>query len=73
MVHVPDEAYAALGSDAKSTGCRTVSTGGVEMDTVLDSADNVQSPMSSTAIAPIITSPASITELKSIIVFTSFL
>ncbi len=43
------------------------------MDTVLDSADNVQSPINSTAIDPIITSPASMTELKSIIVFTSFL
>ena len=43
------------------------------MDTVLDSADNVQSPMNSTAITPSTTSPASITELKSIIVFTPFL
>jgi hypothetical protein len=42
------------------------------MDTVLDSADNVQSPINSTAIDPITTSPASMTELKSIIVFTSF-
>jgi hypothetical protein len=42
------------------------------MDTVLDSTDNVQSRMNNTAIAPTTTSPASMTELKSIIVFTSF-
>ena len=42
-----------------------------EVDTVLDSEDKVQSPINSTAIAPIAISPESMTELKSIIVFTS--
>jgi hypothetical protein len=41
------------------------------MDTVLDSADKVHITIKSTAIAPPITSPAYMTELQSIIVFTS--
>jgi hypothetical protein len=43
-----------------------------EVDTVMDSEDKVQRPITSTAIAPIAISPESTTELKSIIVFTSF-
>ena len=65
--------HAALGSWTLSLYALIGTAGCWEVDTVLDSEDSIQSPIKSTAIAPATVSPASRTELKSIIVFTSFL